>query len=270
MEDAPTPPSKLPTGLVTWTTLLGYWTDLVKAGEGLKRSDDDDDRAWRASLPEVIRLQAITFALAEIDRLEIPDRGLARDRAAIGVEEASSRLDALWSGVPMPETLLEIASDAAVALEAAVYAGLRWIRWGGRGLLEMPEVDLDAVGTEGTLACVQPGTMLLPGEPVAWWTDRAPPRELVGEGFDVVPGPAVQIYRQLDDAGRAIGDLVAPLADLPVGLPLLVPISLDGVPIGRFTVDRDRWLASNRRAFESVEGEYPVRYEVGASPDPED
>ncbi|MCP4835062.1 MAG: hypothetical protein GY895_09905, partial [Phycisphaera sp.] len=60
MEDAPTPTSKLPTGLVTWTTLLGHWTDLVKAGEGLKRSDDDDDRAWRESIPEVIRLQAIT------------------------------------------------------------------------------------------------------------------------------------------------------------------------------------------------------------------
>jgi hypothetical protein len=270
VEDAPTPTSKLPTGLVTWATLLGHWTDLVKAGEGLKRSDDEDDRAWRASLPEVIRLQAITFALAELDRVEIPDRGLARDRATIGVEEASAQLDALWSGVSMPEALLEIASDAARAVEAAVYAGLQWIRWGGAGRLEMPDIDLEAVGTAGTLACAQPGTILLPGEPLAWWTEREPPQELVGEGFDVRPGPPVQIYRRLDDAGRAIGDLVAPLTDLPVGLPILVPISLDGVPIGRFTVERDRWLASNRRAFETVEGDYPVRYESGASPDSED
>ncbi|MAH65112.1 MAG: hypothetical protein CMJ27_01785 [Phycisphaerae bacterium] len=270
MEDAPTPASKLPTELVTWTTLLGHWTDLVKAGEGLRRSTDEDDRAWRASIPEVIRLQAITFALAELDRIEGPDRGLARDRAAIGVEEASARLDVLWSGVSMPETLLEIAADASLALETAVYAGLRWIRWRGVGRLEMPEIDLEVAGTAGTLACAQPGTILLSGEPVAWWTEREPPRELLGEGFEFESGPAVQIYRRLDDAGRAIGDLVAPLADLPVGLPILVPISLDGVPIGRFTVARDRWLTSNRRAFEAVEGDYPVGYEPGASPTPED
>lgn len=270
MEDAPTPTSKLPTELVTWTTLLGHWTDLVKAGEGLRRSSDEDDRAWRASIPEVIRLQAITFALAELDRIEVPDRGLARDRAAIGVEEASARLDVLWSGVSMPEALLEIAGDASLALETAVYAGLRWIRWRGPERLEMPEIDLEIAGTAGTLACAQPGTILLPGEPVAWWTEREPPRELVREGFEFQSGPAVQIYRRLDDGGRAIGDLVAPLADLPVGLPILVPISLDGVPIGRFTVARDRWLTSNRRAFEVVEGEYPVEYEPGASPTSED
>ncbi|MAB71850.1 MAG: hypothetical protein CMJ54_05035 [Planctomycetaceae bacterium] len=270
MEDAPKPTSKLPTGLVTWTTLLGHWTDLVKAGEGLKRSDVADDQAWRESIPEVIRLQAITFALAELDRIEVPDRGLARDRAAIGVEEASARLDDLWSGVSMPAALLDIASDASLALEAAVYAGLQWIRWRGAGRLEVPEIDLEVAGTAGTLACAQPGTILLPGEPVAWWTEREPPRELVGEAFESEAGPPVQIYRRLDEAGCATGDLVAPLADLPVGLPILVPISLDGAPLGRFTVDRERWLVANRRAFEAVEGDYPVEYEPGASPTSED
>ena len=38
VEDAPDHRSKLPTDLVTWTTLLGHWTDLVKAGEGLRRA----------------------------------------------------------------------------------------------------------------------------------------------------------------------------------------------------------------------------------------
>ncbi|MAD19424.1 MAG: hypothetical protein CMJ52_04280 [Planctomycetaceae bacterium] len=252
---------------MTWTTLLGHWTDLVKAGEGLRASTDQDAEAWRASIPEVIRLQSITFALAELDRIDVPDRGLARDRASIGVEEASSRLDELWSGVPMPEALLDIASDASSALERAVYAGLRWIRWRGPGRFEVPEIDLELAGRAGTLACAQPGTILLPGEPVAWWTEREPPRELVGEAFDVEPGPAVQVYRRLDESGRAIGDLVAPLADLPVGLPILVPIAVDGVAIGRFTVTRARWLEANRLAFEGVEADYPIRYEPGASPD---
>ena len=140
MEDAPKHRSELPTDLVTWTTLLGHWTDLVKAGEGLRRAADFDADAarWRDSIPEVITLQAITFALGDVDRLDASDRGLARDRAGIGIEAASGVLESVWEGVSIPGGLLEIADDAAHAMEAAVYAGLRWIRWTGSARLEMP------------------------------------------------------------------------------------------------------------------------------------
>ncbi|MDE0888018.1 MAG: hypothetical protein OSA40_01030 [Phycisphaerales bacterium] len=267
MEDAPDHRSKLPTDLVTWTTLLGHWTDLVKAGEGLRRAanSNPDAARWRDSIPEVIRLQAITFALGDLDRLHASDRGLARDRAGIGIEAATNVLDSVWAGLPIPEALTEIAQDASQSLQAAVYAGLRWTRWVGPDRLEMPQVDLDAAGIRGTLACAQPGTTIQPGSPVAWWTEREPPTELGRPGFEVVPGPPVQVYRHLEHEGRRIRDFVASIFDRPEGLPLLVPICLAGDPIGRFTVDAAVWRERNRSDFESAVEDAILEFAGGAA-----
>lgn len=268
MEDAPKHRSELPTDLVTWTTLLGHWTDLVKAGEGLRRAADFDADAarWRDSIPEVITLQAITFALGDVDRLDASDRGLARDRAGIGIEAASGVLESVWEGVSIPGGLLEIADDAAHAMEAAVYAGLRWIRWTGSARLEMPGVNLDAAGDQGTLACAQPKTLLQPGSPIAWWTDREPPKELQGSGFEVISGPPVQVYRQLEDDGRRVRDLVASIFGQHDGWPLLVPICLAGESIGRFTVDEAVWRDVNRSAFESAVEDAVLDFASGGEP----
>jgi hypothetical protein len=270
VEDAPDHRSKLPTDLVTWTTLLGHWTSLVKAGEGLRRAAESDPDAsrWRDSIPEVIRLQAITFALGDLEHLDVPDRGLARDRARVGIEAAHGVLETIWAGHPFPDALAEITGDAADAIDLAVYAGLRWIRWIGSDHLEMPLLDLAPQGGRGTFACAQPGTILQSGSPVAWWTERERPPELEGGDFEIVPGPPVQIYRRLEVEGHRIHDLVAPISSDREGLPLLLPVCLAGESIGRFTVDAASWLQTNRSAFDAAAGDVTLEFaiEAGSSP----
>lgn len=262
--------SPLDAGLMTWAALLARWTDLVHAGEGWRRlhPEDSDAERWRSSIPEIIALQSITFALAELERIPVADRSIARDRADLGVGHAAQRLDEIWRGIEMPEGLLEIAEDARRAVEHAVYAGLRWILWSGPDRLRMPAIDLDAdpeLG-RGTLALVQPGTIVLPGSPIGWFTERAAPAVLDGLDVSHVPGPPVQVYRALDDRGRVDHDLVAPLSSLPAGLPLLVPISLDGTRIGRWLVGFETWSEANDRAFEGVASP-DLRFEPGSEPE---
>jgi hypothetical protein len=254
------------TELGTWSALLGHWVALVKAGEGLVQAAPDDPEAarWRASIPEVVTLQAITFALGDLAGLPEADRPLARDRADLGVTAAAATLDEIWHGVEMPESMLEIAGDARRAVDQAVYAGLRWIVLGGSSRMRMPVIDWDADpdADRGTLAVMLPGTIVLPGEPVAWWTERSRPPALIEELWEDVEGPPVQVYRELSEDGRVLGDLVASLDDLPAGLPLLAPIVLDGHPIGRPSVDVDAWSAANDRAFAEAPMEVPVRWTV--------
>ncbi|MCP4836659.1 MAG: hypothetical protein GY895_18060 [Phycisphaera sp.] len=254
------PGTSLPTGVVTWTTLLARWIALVKAGEGLVLAapGDSDARRWRSSIPEVVTLQSVTFALGDLERLPEADRSLARDRADLAVTESSARLDRLWRGENMPEGLLEVAADARRAVDLAVYIGLRWLVNAGEGLWRMPEVDLDADGPAGTLALMQPGTLATPGSPVAWWTERPLPPGLEAEleendgPLRIAAGPPVQVYRDLDENGRFIADLVETLEALPPGLPLLVPIALDGESIGRFTVESATWAKANDAALEGI------------------
>ncbi len=257
------------TNLGTWSALLGHWIALVKAGEGLVQAapDDLDAARWRASIPEVVTLQAITFALSDLPRLPEADRPLARDRADLGVTAAASALDEIWHGVEMPESVLEIAGDARRAVDQAVYAGLRWIVLGGSSRMRMPVIDwnADPDADRGTLAVMLPGTIVLPGEPVAWWTERSQPPTLVGDMWETVDGPPVQVYRELDEDGRVLGDLVASLDDLPAGLPLLAPIMLDGHPIGRPTVDVDAWSVANDRAFADAGPDVPIRWMIDRS-----
>lgn len=256
----------VPTDLVTWATLLSRWTSLVKAGEGLVRAAprDADAHRWRDSIPEIVSLQAVTFALGDLAAIPQVDRPLARDRADLAVTESASSLDRIWKGEEMPGALLEVAADARRAVELAVYAGLRWMVPVGPELVRMPSVDLDAAGSAGTLALMQPGTLVVPGEPLAWWTERRLPAELEAllasepGRFELRLGPPVQVYRELDELGVVRGDLVASLQELPQGLPLLVPICLDGTSIGRFTVQPDVWAAANDRAMEGAEPGAPV------------
>ena len=253
--------SDLPTGVVTWATLLARWTALVKAGEGLVLAapDDADAQRWRASIPEIVTLQSVTFALGDLESLDQVDRSIARDRADLAVTESCGRLDGVWRGLEMPPGLLEVASDARRAVQLSVYAGLQWLVNVGATPWRMPQIDLDASQPVGTLALMQPGTLALPGSPVAWWTECSLPSALQapigGEEvrLEVRSGPPVQVYRELDEHGRVLRDVVETLDSLPAGLPLLVPICLDGESIGRFTVEAGGWAAANDAALAGLD-----------------
>ena len=78
-----------PTSL-TWAALLSRWMDFARAGVSFP--DDHEGRAWRESIASIIRLQAVTFALGEIDRLPTDEQLLAIDKSELLIAQ-SNRLE---------------------------------------------------------------------------------------------------------------------------------------------------------------------------------
>ena len=93
---------------------------------------------------------------------------------------------------------------------------------------------------------VPPGTIVMPGAPIAWWTCRQEP-----ELADAVPSHRIelrrrpiQVWREMDESGRFTRDRVTDLEQtLEAALPLLVPMLVEGVPQETFPVDPDVWSA---------------------------
>ncbi len=233
---------------LAWPALLAHWLDFARSTVAIP--DDADGERWRASVAAIVNLQAVTFALAELDRVDPADRPLARDRAAVLIRENAAALESAWRAVPMPETLLEVGDDARAALAASAYAGCVELVWEGDGVLVMPPVPVE--GEHGTLAVAQPGTLMMPGEPIAWWVNRDD-----AALADAVPGAACrsgavprQVYRVIGADGRIERDVVkAVTEDPPPGLPLLVPLYEDGRVIGRFTLEAQAWERRQRAAM---------------------
>jgi hypothetical protein len=220
--------------LLAWTALLGRFIDLVKAGKGMPTTGAGPK--WAASIEPIILMQATAFALDDLASLPEADRPLARDRAEVQLTTALEQAEAIWTAPLVPGAIREIEAAANEALESAIYAGLRWQRWNGPGFFEVPEVELPPA--HGTCALMQPGTLVLPGEPVAWFTECEPPLE--NARLETIEGPPVQVQRFIEE-GRIAYDQMTTL-DAPIrGVPLLVPIALEGRAIGHFTVERIAW-----------------------------
>ncbi|MCH2160999.1 MAG: hypothetical protein MK085_03905 [Phycisphaerales bacterium] len=224
--------------LLAWSALLGRWIDLVKAGHGMPAIGEGS--GWQASIPSIIELQATTFALEALETIDEADRPLARDRGLLLIENASEMLSEAWQDVgELPGELLSIVDAAEAAVDASFYAGLRCLWWNGPGTWEVP--GMQHPGSEGTLAMMQPGTIVLPGEPVAWFTERPAPSW--AGSLEVRPGTPVQVQRLIED-GQVRHDLLTDLSHELVGVPLLVPICLGGHGIGEFTVEVAAWRAA--------------------------
>jgi hypothetical protein len=230
---------------MSWAALLAQWTEFAAASRAWPR--DAQGERWGRSVPEIIRLQAVTHALHELGSLAETEHSLARDRAAVAVTQAAAALDSIWRGESMPESILDTLDDAQRALGRAAWTGMRIAWWPGPGPLEMPDVALAAADLPRTVAMMAPGTPVMPGCPIAWWVGGQMP------GVDgCVVGSAMeplQIYRQFDADGLATEDLVAPLDALPPGMPLLVPLREDGQPLGHFLQPRAVWRAMQEQAL---------------------
>lgn len=250
--------SDLDPDALSWAALLGQCTDYARATSTL--SEDDEDGRWRAGTASVVALHSVTFALRLLDRLDELERPLARDRAAVLIREHVGQLDEIWRRVPMPESLLQLQDGARTALDRAAYVGAVEVIWSGPGTYLVPTSlaglpDAIARGDEpaiGTLLVMQPGTIVMPGEPVAWWTGREWPD--CDDAFDALEPADTdaprQVYRVLSEEGRIEGDIVTPIwAEPRAGMPLLVPLLADGIPVGRFTMDAGEWETRQRAAM---------------------
>lgn len=218
---------------VTWTTLLAHWTAFAQASLALPRTDEGD--RWRAAVPAIIGLHAITFALRDLDRLApTEDRAAAQDRAAVGIDAHEQSLRALWRGQTLHDELEHLIAEARSELAASRTAGLEWRVLSDRLVVGHPAdlvESLIAGGFRGDLFLPVPGTVLFRSSPAAF--ARAPGGARISEAHAAairgflgsrevaepvcVPGLR-QVYRQFDFArGGVRRDLVLPESSPPQG-----------------------------------------------------
>src|SRR5688500_18821296 len=108
---------------LTWPALLAHWTAFAQASLALPKTAEGD--RWRAAVPSIVGLQAVTFALADLDRLRAGEedsggeRALAVDRADMLIRRHGEQLHDLWAGEPLHTELARMIEDARAALAAA-------------------------------------------------------------------------------------------------------------------------------------------------------
>ena len=100
-------------GLV-WTVLLGRWIDFAKSAVVLP--DDPSSRRLRKSVPDLIMLQAVWYALKNLEELDIPERDLGLDRAQVLIDKHAQLLEDCWPAAELPRQVREIILDTRAAL----------------------------------------------------------------------------------------------------------------------------------------------------------
>lgn len=239
---------------LTWAALLGKWTEFAKAATALP--DDAEGRRWRAGVPAIISLQAVTLALGELDRIpDAAERAAGIDRAEVVIRKEIGRLHEIWStnGMrePLPEHLTELIEDARRALNSARQGGTEWIVATDQLVAPNPIPTARRLLEDGRsedFFAARPGTVLFRGEPLAFLRSFDAPIAFPGCSPRRASGPH-QIYRQVDEgAGRVARDLVVPFSEsLPPGQPLLAPIIEGGELVARFDEgETARWSAAQR------------------------
>ncbi len=257
---------------ITWTGLLAQWTQAAQAS--LAIPEDQDGPEWRRSMAALITLQAVTFALNELVDIPVAERPVARDRAALLIDESLDVLEAVWGSIDQaaPESINSIAVAAEAALVDAQYAGLTELWWSGPDRYVIPAIDLSFIAAPHNVGCVAvmaPGTIVLPGEPVAWWIDREESYlQKLLQGCQVVGAQRPhQVYRSFDQHGMALGDEVLDLdSPAPSAFPLLVPLLGWGERIGHFPIPAEQWHAQQVVAMDrDVVVDCPAEFGPAAS-----
>ncbi len=103
-EPAPLHPERL-----TWAVLLGRWVDFARSAVGLPV--DEQGRALRESVADIIMLQAVWYALQQMQDLAESERALGLDRAHVLIDKHEAALRDRWKP-ELPAAMVELIADA--------------------------------------------------------------------------------------------------------------------------------------------------------------
>ena len=117
--DDPQPPPLHPERL-TWAALLSRWVDFAKSA--LVLPDDEPGRRLRRSVPDIIMLQAVWYALRNLGDLADDEHALGLDRAELLIRKHADAIAQTWPDAELPEQITELIRDARDALRAAQHA----------------------------------------------------------------------------------------------------------------------------------------------------
>ena len=113
MESTQPDPGPLRPRQLTWAALLGRWVEFARSALALP--DNTVGTAMRESVSDIIMLQAVWFALKDMDALADGERSLGLDRAEILIDKHAAALDQRWTGAgqtPIPTQLVDLIDDA--------------------------------------------------------------------------------------------------------------------------------------------------------------
>lgn len=235
---------------ITWTSLLAHWTTIVQASTVLP-SNAEGDR-WRSAVPHVITLQAVTHALADLDRaIDQAERAVGQDKAEMLIRDSAAKCHALWRGEALPSEVEAMIDDARAALSVTWLSGTEWrlapkSRDSAANSFDHPSDLISALLSldfDGDLFVPAPGIVFMTGSPVAFVRGRhggepAPRIQATvskylaqNQRVEAARQPCFrQVYRQFDfGTGRVARDLVVhETSELAAGQPLLVPAVSQG------------------------------------------
>lgn len=117
--EEPTPEKNPPldTTQLTWAALLSHWVDFARSALALP--DHAAGRRMRQSVPDLIALQALWFALEHLHELAPDEQRLGLDRAEVQIERHARSLHERWPNAELPEGCRELIDDARHALTRA-------------------------------------------------------------------------------------------------------------------------------------------------------
>jgi hypothetical protein len=101
---------------LTWAAMLRQWVQFARSALALPA--DDLGTRLRDSVPDIIMLQAVWFALHHLAELDAAERALGLDRAELLIEKHAAVLRSRF-GHALPQLLGELIRDAEAQLAAA-------------------------------------------------------------------------------------------------------------------------------------------------------
>ncbi|MCG8510703.1 MAG: hypothetical protein MI741_15890 [Rhodospirillales bacterium] len=107
-------PDPLPSDKLTWAVLLGRWIAFARSALALPQAGEAGP--IRASVPDLIMLQAVWFALQHLDELPSDEQALGLDRAALLIDKHIAAIQNRWPDT-MPPEISELIHDTRQQLE---------------------------------------------------------------------------------------------------------------------------------------------------------
>lgn len=102
-------PPSLDADRLTWAVLLGRWVEFARAAVALPTQGRGG--RLRDSVPDLIALQAVWFALHHLSELSHAERSLGLDRARVLIDRHADALARRWDG-NLPASIAELLADA--------------------------------------------------------------------------------------------------------------------------------------------------------------
>jgi len=94
---------------LTWAVLLARWTDFARGVVAL--SEEGEPGRVRQSVTDIITLQAVWFALGQMDELSEAEQAIGLDRAGVLIDRHAGAIRARFGEDPLPEALTELLED---------------------------------------------------------------------------------------------------------------------------------------------------------------